>query len=304
MLLSEAIEALCIATRANGRSPRTVDSYREKLGHLRDFVGDLPIEEITTNDLRRYIVEQRSRLSPFTVLTRARAMKRLFNWLQEEGEIDHNPAERIKTPTPKRKEPKAISQSDFEALLSTTEKGGLYDLRDRAIMLFLRDTGCRAKGLCTLKVDNLRLKAGLALVTEKRDKTRFAMFLPGTADALREWLEVRPKDEEGYVFLNIRKKTHLKPTGVWQMLDRRAKRAGVEGPTGPHSFRHAFAKDYLLSGGDLASLSEILGHSDVRVTADWYAIFAIRELQEKHRRHSPAARIFDRESEESDPKAS
>ena len=57
MLLSEAIEALCVATRADGRSPRTVQAYREKLRYLVDFLGDVRIEEVTTHDLRRYIAD-------------------------------------------------------------------------------------------------------------------------------------------------------------------------------------------------------------------------------------------------------
>ena len=43
MRLSEAIEALAITTQAEGRSPRTVQSYREKLSYLLDFLGDVPI---------------------------------------------------------------------------------------------------------------------------------------------------------------------------------------------------------------------------------------------------------------------
>ncbi len=44
MLLTEAIDLLCIATRANGRSVRTVKNYREKLGHLLRFLGDVEVE--------------------------------------------------------------------------------------------------------------------------------------------------------------------------------------------------------------------------------------------------------------------
>ena len=55
MLLSEAIDALCIATRVNGRSPRTAEGYREKLRQLLLFLGDVPVESITVDDLRRFV---------------------------------------------------------------------------------------------------------------------------------------------------------------------------------------------------------------------------------------------------------
>ena len=73
------------------------------------------------------------------------------------------------------------------------------------------------------------------------------------------------------------------------MLKRRAKQAGVKGHVNPHSFRHAFARDYILSGGDLATLSQLMGHSSILVTKKYYARFNVKELQEKHARHSPVA---------------
>ncbi|MFN2271461.1 MAG: hypothetical protein ACK2US_11530, partial [Anaerolineae bacterium] len=93
MKLSEAIDALCIATRADGRSSRTVGSYRQKLKPLLAFLGDIDVGEISIGDLRRYVAhlmdlqaryvdhptrrQREGGLSPFTVSSRIRAFKRL-----------------------------------------------------------------------------------------------------------------------------------------------------------------------------------------------------------------------------------
>ena len=310
MLLTEAIEALLISTRANGRSIETVKDYRRKLRQLVAFLGDVPIEEITTNDIRRYIVylmdrptrwgghpKQREReggLSPSSIAGHVRAIKRLFNWLESEGAIEANPTKKIRTPQPKRKEPKGIDMQDFLKLLATTEGGSVADLRDRAILLFLVDTGCRVGGLCGLRMRDLDLAAGLAVVTEKGEKTRLVPFISTTADALRAWLEVRPQDQGPWLFVSLGNKASggLSPNGVALMLRRRARRAGVTGPVNPHAFRHAFARAFLMDGGDLATLADLLGHSSVEVTKASYAIFTIQELKEKHRRHSPVARLL------------
>ena len=66
----------------------------------------------------------------------------------------------------------------------------------------------------------------------------------------------------------------------------------------PHSFRHAFAREYLLRGGDLASLSRLMGHASVEVTASFYAVFLVSELQEKHAKFSPIAGMEDAEYDE------
>lgn len=84
----------------------------------------------------------------------------------------------------------------------------------------------------------------------------------------------------------------LTPNSVLQALRRRAAQAGVTGPVNPHAFRHAFARHFLLDGGDLGTLSELMGHESMEITKDYYAIFTMRELQEKHQRHSPVARLL------------
>lgn len=294
MLLSEAIEALAVATRANGRTRRTVESYRQKLKMLVAFLGDVSVESVTAQQLRRYVVDLMERdLSPFTVASRVRHTKRLFNWLDEEGLITDNPVDRIRTPRPKRRKPKSISERDLLRLLKTTQGGNLWDLRDRSIILFLADTGARVGGLCGLDVGDLDLEAGLATVTEKRGKTRFAMFTAPTAEALGAWLQAA-EIERGPVFLGLgaRSEGALTISGVEQMLRRRADRGGCEGPTNPHAFRHAFARHYLLDGGDLATLSDLLGHADVSTTKAFYGIFRTEELRAKHRKHSPVRALL------------
>lgn len=47
-------------------------------------------------------------------------------------------------------------------------------------------------------------------------------------------------------------------------IERIGKKAGIQGVrVSPHTFRHTFAKNYLLNGGDVFSLKEILGHNDL-----------------------------------------
>lgn len=301
MKLSQAIEQLAIATRTDGRSPRTVQAYREKLGHLVTFLGDVQVENITVHELRLYVSALwDANYSPFTVSSRVRHFKRLFNFLVEEGILESSPARRIKTPKPKRNEPKGISHQDFLTLLENTKTGALEDLRDRAIIFFLADTGCRVKGLCGLLIEKVDFDKSLAYVIEKGEKGRYVPFMPETAQALQDWLEARPQVKSGFVFIGLRgrsKDDSISESGILQMLKRRAKRAGIEGPVNPHSFRHGFARDYLKSGGDLASLADLMGHSDIKVTKEWYGVFTIGDLQEKHSQHSPIAQLFKKDND-------
>ena len=70
------------------------------------------------------------------------------------------------------------------------------------------------------------------------------------------------------------------------MLKRLAKRAGVNGRFNPHAFRHGWARGALKNGADLGTVSQILGHSSIQVTAEFYARWADEELAQRHQKFS------------------
>lgn len=133
-----------------------------------------------------------------------------------------------------------------------------------------------------------------AKVTEKCEKTRFVPLTPPTVQVLKDWLKVRPDEHGDWMFMSLGPKANgaFSCNGVIQMLKRRAKHACVVGPVNPHSFRHGYARDFLMDGGDLGTLSDLMGHEGVETTKNWYGIFTINELQEKHNRHSPVINMF------------
>lgn len=312
MILRDAIERLCTATIADGRSPRTVADYRQKLGMMAAFLGpDTDVASIEGDDLRRFVASLRQRdaryldhayrdpvagpLSPATVAGIVRAVKRLFGFLASDGILASNPARALRTPKlAKGTEPKAASLDDFLAMLAATAGADPAHVRDRALLLFLADTGARVGGLVGLRLADLELDHGRAWVTEKGDRRRAVYLTEETVKALRAWLAVRPAGQSNGAAVFVALEGNHRPLtreGVTQILRRLKKRAGIEGPANPHAFRHAFAREYLKSGGDLASLSDLLGHSDISVTANSYAVFLPSELQERHRRFSPVAQL-------------
>jgi site-specific recombinase XerD len=310
MLLSEAIEALAIATIADGRSQRTVGDYRQKLGALLAFLGDVPIDQIAAADLRRWIAELRTRgrrwlehphrppteggLSQASVAGYVRAAKRLFSFLHEEELLAANPARRIKGSKPKRGEPKGISREDLRLLLRATAGDEPNQIRNHALITFLADTGCRVGGLVGLRLADVDLEARTALVIEKGEKPRRLFFSDTTRIALHRWLAVRPEASTDHLWIKLGDRGPgevITTQAVREVLRRLKASAGVTGPCNPHAFRHGFAREYLLSGGDMGTLADILGHADIATTWQSYAIFRTAELAEKHAKHSPIARL-------------
>jgi hypothetical protein len=156
--------------------------------------------------------------------------------------------------------------------------------------MFVLDTGCRAAGLCGLRVGDLDIPGRRAFVTEKGNKTRAVIFTSLTAKLLRDWIRIRETGPN--VFYNMRTLKALTTSGLYQLFVRLGKEAGVKGHCHPHSFRHLFATSYLLRGGDIATLSKLLGHRDISTTLNNYISFTDRETRDKHEKYSPVAMLM------------
>lgn len=291
-----SISAFLLSCRAAGLASKTVTWYAANLRAFALFARDR--DWLDPDTCRQFIVNLSScdtlyadhpyrlpkagRYSVYTLRARLRSLKRFFNWLFEEGRINTNPARLLRMPRTPRLLPRGISTCDFERLLAATDSD-----RDAALLLVLRDTGCRSAEIAGLRVRDVDIGKGIAVVIGKGGQERFTFLSPLTCKALKKWLGVRaglaPDDP---VFVTA--KGPFRPCTLNEVLRRLASKAGVTGRVNPHSFRHAFARDWLLSGGDLVSLSHILGHVDIQTTRI-YASFATAELQEMHRRHSPLA---------------
>lgn len=301
-----AFEEFLMACRADGLKPITIRWYRAMLTPVAATLAGLPVDQVTVNHLRAYVVRLRERpayqdapqraeqvagLSAASLQSHHRALSRFFGWCKAEYALTANPIDRIRMPKTQRKEPKAVDLADLKRLLEATgdDRQGI---RDRAILLFLADTGCRVGGLLGLKPADVDLNYGRAVVYEKGDKTRVVPFTRFTAQMIRTWLTVRPSTASTLFcgLSNQKQATPLTYAGVYQILLRLKRKAGVQGRVNPHSFRHGFAREYLINGGDLATLAQLMGHTNVQVTASFYAIFTMRELEERHHQFSPIAK--------------
>lgn len=283
MNIDAAIHEFLLACDADGFTLATLRWYRSLLARFAESYSG-PVNEVTTHQLREYLVNLRKLdYSKDTISAHTRALHRFFAWASNEYTMS-NPMCPIKYPRAPQPQPRAASMEDIQAMFQVAE-----NTRDRAILAFLLDTGCRAGGLCKLRPIDLDIREKRALVTEKGDKTRAVIFTEFTAQYLWDWITERYSVET--LFYNLETLQPLTPSGLYQLLRRLARRAKVQGRFNPHSLRHTFAREYIIAGGDLATLSRLLGHRDVSTTVNHYAIFTDREIREKHEKYSPVKKL-------------
>ncbi len=304
MLLEAALQEFLLACRADGLSPDTIHWYRSLLAVFCQQFPETELIEITTPMLRDYIVQLQERktryagakqrpkmkggLSLESIAGHIRALHRFWRWVAAEYNLP-NPMTNIRRPKRKFPKPKGVKLPDVEALLAAASTGR-ESVRDRALIAFLFDTGCRVQGLVNLEPGQLDMDQHSAMVQEKAGPMRMVFFSEPTAELLAACLAERPEGATT-VFCSRLTGKALTANGVYQLLERLKQRADITGRVNPHAFRHGFAREYVMNGGDLATLSQIMGHSSVTVTASYYAVFSYDELAAKHSKFSPVNRL-------------
>jgi len=170
--------------------------------------------------------------------------------------------------------------------MPTLELGELMKLlhsverqRDKAIITLLVDCGVRAGEVCSLLKHNIKQET---IVVNGKVGWR---EVPVSEETRRLLLQVAALSSDDYVFHG--NKGPLTRHLIYAIVRRALEKAGIKGPKlGPHRLRHAFGKNFLVQGGDLRSLQEIMGHADIKTTQK-YAALNLTDIITKHQKFSP-----------------
>jgi site-specific recombinase XerD len=273
---AQEVSAFLVDRRARGLSPRTIGFYRDELRYLTDYLeshGVTDVLEVTADRLRRYLLALGEHRNPGGVHAAYRAMKVFLNWYQAEVEPDdwRNPVGKVKPPKVPTKPLEPIGLPDIKAMLDTCERKTLTGDRDRAIILALLDTGCRASEFTALNLGDVNLATGTVVVRQgKGGKCRTVFMGAKTRREVQRYLRLRgdlaPRDPLWATVSGFR----LTVAGLRQMMRRRGERIGLPEP-GLHTFRRAFALACLRNGVDLISLQRLMGHADLSVIRRYLA---------------------------------
>jgi len=183
-----------------------------------------------------------------------------------------------------------ISIQDVRALSNTCQRGDLIGERDRALFLFLLDTGARAREACNMNIKDVDLNTGAVMIRYgKGGKSRMVFIGRTTRRAMRGYLRQR-HDSSPALFVS-KDEERLTYDGLRQLLERRAKRAKLSNKPKLHGFRRAFALNMLRSGVDIFVLQRLMGHSDLQVLRRYLAQND-EDNQLAHMRGSPVDNNF------------
>jgi integrase/recombinase XerD len=184
-----------------------------------------------------------------------------------------------------------VPLDDLRKMLAVCEPRTFLGDRDRAALLALLDTGCRAAEFLALDVADVALSGGAVSIHQGKGRKGRVTFLGAKArKALLAYLRHRLQAGPAAPLWVTVEGGRLTYAGLRQMVRRRAEAAGVKAPS-LHSFRRAFALASLRAGMDIVSLQRLLGHADLSVIRRYLAQTE-DDLAEAHRKASPVDRLF------------
>jgi integrase len=251
---------------------------------------DKDVEDITRDDIRKFLIERREQVSETTVSIEFRALKVFFRWLADEEEIQVNPTNKVKAPKVINQPPPVYSDKEIVLLLSACQesRSKFVGVRDTALIMLLLDCGMRRSELINVNTNDVDLEHGVILLRVTKNRSpRIVPIGQRATLALDRYMRIRRRHPLAYLeALWLGQGGRLTDNGLYQALRQRGRAAGVTGVR-PHRFRHSWAHRASLAGMQTADLMAIAGWRSVGMTLRYGASAAQERAIAAHRKFSP-----------------
>jgi site-specific recombinase XerD len=262
------------------RSQKTIMNYHHYLMRLVEFSGDLTVDKITTETVRKWRLwlnrlhtDGNKTISSTTQNYHLIALRSFLRFCSKR-EIASLPPEKIELGRVKRKQVTFLSPEELEALFAQPDIQAPIGLRDRTILELLFSGGLRVSELVSLDAAHVSVKRREFSVRGKGQKDRPIFMSPAAAQWIALYQSKRT-DSSPALFIRYGGTKEqdtsgdflrLTPRSVQRIVSRYAKLAGITKKVSPHTLRHSFATDLLMNGADIRSVQTMLGHSDISTT--------------------------------------
>jgi len=275
------------------------------------------------NNVREFIDQLFSHsLDARSVARKLSTLRHLYKYLLLDRMIEHDPTLNLETPRQWKVLPKALARDEMNALLgshASSEKKSLgappflqgeggdepiiscqhraakeaaaIAFRDQAMLEVFYAGALRVSEITGLRLEDVKLDSGYALVRGKGDKERVVPLGRAAQDIVRQYLaEARPLLTRGKSSAELfvgRRGSKLSRQRVWQMVKAASEKNGRH--ASPHMLRHSCATHMVENGADLRTVQTILGHADISTT-QVYTHLALDRLKTVYNEHHPRAK--------------
>ncbi len=297
-LIADFLEYLEIQ---KGCSPLTILEYRHYLRRFHNWLADnspaTTPDQINLELVRKYRLylahlpaRDGSSLQRVTQSYHIVALRAFLRYVLVQRDIPTLSPDKIELPRQGSRSVNFLNPGQIERLLNSPQTSTRWGLRDKAILETLFSTGLRVSELVSLNRDQVDLERKEFGVKGKGNKIRVVFLSDTAAQWIEQYLRSR-RDDFRPLFIRYSgavdaqksgEKMRLTARSIQNIVAKYAKRSGLPIEATPHTLRHSFATDLLISGADIRSVQEMLGHESIRTT-QVYTHVTNRHLKEVHR---------------------
>lgn len=287
ILGSKLLESFYYHCRLKNLRQKTLQCYADRLAYLVNWCQQIgrDFNQVSRAEIEQYLSHIIDTVSPETVNGRIRVFKTFFRYCTEEGLISRDPTARIKL-LRVDEHPKPVLPPQQVQMMLGACPGSFAGLRDKCLILALYDGMMRSGEACRLKVSEIDLRDRVITVDRSKSrKPRYIPFSPLTAKLFHQYLIRYREKLPGAAFFCYANGNPVDTFLIYRNIKKRGRRVGVT--VNPHLLRHSGATTYNESGGNLAVLQRILGHSSLRTTQR-YLHPGHDAMRSDHDLHGPA----------------
>ena len=271
-------------------SKNTKEAYLNDLEEFCTYIKNPNIKSINTDDIRDYInhlAEEKQKDK--TIARKIVSIKTFFEYLIKNNIIDNNPSEKISSPKLKKSIPKVLNINEINKLLEYKPTNN-KEYRNKAMMELMYASGLRVSELVDLELNNIDFNNNYVRIFGKGKKERIVPINDIACKYLNEYINVyRASLLRGYITHKVFISSYGKGItrqAFFKILKQIAKKQGIEKDFSPHTLRHSFATHLIEYGADLRSLSEMLGHENIKTT-QIYTHLSNNKIKDDYEKYHP-----------------
>lgn len=256
----EALEKFVQLLKLKAYSESTIRTYRNEFMQLLHLLKKKPVNELTADELKRYLVycNENLHLTENSLHSRINAIKFYFEQVLKMEKFFWD------IPRPKKPLllPKVIGERELRRLFTA-----ITNRKHKAILFTAYSAGLRVSEVVNLKItdiDSDRMQIFISRAKGKKD--RYVMLSPLVLDMLRAYLkESRPRPKT-YLFEGQQPGTAYSIKSAQKIFQLAKNKAGIGRHISFHSLRHSFATHLLEKGVDVRYIKDLMGHFSIKTT--------------------------------------
>ncbi|MCL2445471.1 MAG: tyrosine-type recombinase/integrase [Oscillospiraceae bacterium] len=285
--LEEAFEQFVQSKRVMNISEETIKHYLYAFRYFEVFFGESRrCEEVSKNTVFEYLAfikENKPNVSQKTTQTYIKGLRTILYYMMENGWVEEF---KIKLPRAEETIKEVYTEYEIQRLIKkpNIKTCTFAELRNWAIVCYFLATGNRLGTVVNIKIGDVNLQENEILIRKTKQKKQY--ILPISTElktVLREYLQYRKGTPDEFLFVTVYGEQFTKDT-MGEVIRLYNNSRGVE-KTGIHLFRHTFARNWILTNGDIFRLQKILGHSTLDMVKQYVAIYGA-DLKRDYDQHS------------------